>query len=299
MEIVNLRMHNVRKLKPLLLERGVFNNEAYILILNKKYLKGTIKEDKVFKYLDAQDDDKVMAKKTATVMALDSSSYKEIDELVIPDTIVVIGDKITGFGMTLIRNHRNLGIIINDDDERLKTKLRYLKDVGTIIDKVQKQEDEYSLNFGDLNEFNFIVDEDDNVKAVDLDSAYIGSGTPTYTAYYLLKNPYIKQVPEKYQVTRSDLIIPSDNSDLYCYNMILLNAMSGIDMFKIDIPTYYGYTNYLKELGLPADLIRCFNDIYTPAPNINPKDMLDELNGIPEKELKFKTYVKRKKPYME
>ena len=40
-----------------------------------------------------------------------------------------------------------------------------------------------------------------------------------------------------------------------------------------------------------------FNDIYTPAPNINPKDMLDELNNIPEKELKFKTYVKRKRPY--
>ena len=297
MEIVNLRMHNVRKLKPLILERGVLNTESYILVLNKKYIKGKVKEDKVFKYLDAQDDDKVMAKKTATVMALDSSSYKEIGELVIPDTIVVVDERIAGFGMPLIKDHRNLGIIINDDDEKLKTKLRYLKEVGTLIDRVQRQDDEYSLNFGDLNEFNFIVDKDDHVRAVDLDSSYIGSGSPTYTAYYLLKNPYIKQVPEKYQVTRFNQVIPSDNSDLYCYNMILLNAMSGIDMFKKDIPTYYGYTSYLKELGLPSDLIRGFNDIYTPAPNINPKDMLDELNNIPEKELKFKTYVKRKRPY--
>lgn len=297
MEIVNLRMHNVRKLKPLILEKGVFNTESYILILDRKHIKGNIKEDKVFKYLDAQDDDKVMAKKTATVMALDSSSYKEIEELVIPDTLVVVEDRITGFGMPLIKNHRNLGVIVNNRNIKLKTKLKYLKDVGTLIDKVQRQDDEYTLNFGDLNEYNFIIDEDDNVKAVDLDSSYIGSGTPTYTAYYLLKNPYIKEVPEKYRVTRQHQVIPSDNSDLYCYNMILLNAISGVDMFKKDIPTYYAYTSYLKELGIPKELFKCFNDIYTPAQNINPKDMLDELTAIPEKELKYKSFLKRKRPY--
>ena len=297
MEIVNLRMHNVRKLKYLTLEEGVLNTESCILVLNRKHAKGIIQEAKAFKYLDAQDDNKVMAKKTATVMALDASSYKEIDELVIPDTIVVVDGKIAGFGMPLIKDHRNLGIIINNDDVRLRTKLRYLKEIGALIDRVQKQDDEYSINFGDLNEFNFIVGTDDHVRAVDLDSSYIGSGTPTYTAYYLLKNPYIKQVPEKYQITKSNQVIPSDNSDLYCYNMILLYAMSGVDMFKKEIPTYYGYTAYLKELGLPNDLIRCFNDIYTPAPNTNPKDMLDELNNVPEKELRYKTYLKRKRPY--
>lgn len=297
MQIVNLRMHNLRKLKPLILEKGVFNNESYIMILSRRAAKGTIKEDKVFKYLDAQDDDKVMAKKTATVMTLDSSSYREIEELVIPDTIVVVDGKITGYGMPIIKNHRNLGIIVNDDDTKLKTKLRYLKDVGTLIDKVQKQDDEYDLNFGDLNEFNFIIDEDDNIRAVDLDSAYIGTGTPTFTAYYLLKNPYIKQVPEKYRVDRSNQVTPSDNSDLYCYNMIVLNAISGADMFKKDISLYYQYIGYLKDLGIPKDLFRCFIDIYTPAQNINPKDMLDELNEIPEKELKYRTFLKRKRPY--
>ncbi len=297
MEIVNLRMHNIRKLKPLILEKGVFNNESYILLLSRKSVKGNIKEDKVFKYLDAQDDDKVMAKKTATVMALDSSSYREIEELVIPDTAIVVDGRIVGFGMPLIKNHRNLGVIINDDDTKLKTKLKYLKDVGSLIDRVQRQDDEYKLNFGDLNEFNFIIDTDDNIRAVDLDSAYIGTGTPTFTAYYLLKNPYIKQVPEKYHVDRYNQVTPSDNSDLYCFNMILLNAISGQDMFKKDISLYYAYTSYLKDLGVPKDLIKCFNDIYTPAQNMNPKDMLEELNAFPEKDLKYRTFIKRKRLY--
>lgn len=39
MKVVNLRMHQLRALKELVLERGTLNTEALMLILNKKTSK--------------------------------------------------------------------------------------------------------------------------------------------------------------------------------------------------------------------------------------------------------------------
>lgn len=64
--------------------------------------------------------------------------------------------------------------------------------------------------------------------SIDLDSAYLGRGEPLDMAYYLLKNPYIKSLPEKYKTTESEIVIPSSNTDLF--------------------GSYY---HYLKELGMP------------------------------------------------
>ena len=39
-------------------------------------------------------------------------------------------------------------------------------------------------------------------------------------------------MPDKYQYKNSGIIIPNNNSDLYCYNMILLNILSDENMYK-------------------------------------------------------------------
>ena len=60
--------------------------------------------------------------------------------------------------------------------------------MGDIIDKVQRNSNnDNKFQFGDLNEFNFNVDNDDKVKAIDLDNSYLGVGEPLNMAYYLLK----------------------------------------------------------------------------------------------------------------
>ena len=246
MEILNLRMYNLRKLKELPIERGVFNTEALMLILKRNCLKGNIKEDRVFKYLDAQDDDVVMSQKISTVMKLNSNNeYKNIENLVIPDIIVVVNNNIVGFAMPLIRNHKNIGAIINNDNIDTTVKLYYLKEIGNIIDKVHRTDEEhFKLNFGDLNEFNFILDKDNNVKVIDLDSSYTGDSKPVNCAYYLLKNKYLSMVNNKYKTAENGIIIPTDDTDLYCYNMMILNAIAGRSMFKEDIEVYYDYLNY-------------------------------------------------------
>lgn len=296
MEILNLRMYNLRKLKELPIERGVFNTEALMLILKRNCLKGNIKEDRVFKYLDAQDDDVVMSQKISTVMKLNSNNeYKNIENLVIPDIIVVVNNNIVGFAMPLIRNHKNIGAIINNDNIDTTVKLYYLKEIGNIIDKVHHtNEEHFKLNFGDLNEFNFILDKDNNVKVIDLDSSYTGDSKPVNCAYYLLKNKYLSMVNNKYKTAENGIIIPTDDTDLYCYNMMILNAIAGRSMFKEDIEVYYDYLNYLKSMCVDKDLIDSFSRIYVPVENSNPKDYLESIDREKAKLLKFDTFKKRR-----
>ena len=294
MNIKNLRMKQIKKLRELYLEPGVLNTEAYMLVLNRKYSPD--KKERVFKYLDSQEDKDVMSKKLYTITTLDTlDEYKSIKELIIPDSIIYVDGKIAGFACPLVYNHRNLGLIINNPSIPLNIKLAYIKQMGDIIDKVQRNSNnDNKFQFGDLNEFNFIIDNDDKVKAIDLDSSYLGVGEPLNMAYYLLKNEYIKSLPEKYKSSKKGIVIPSDNTDLYCYNMIILNALSKNYLHRVDIQTFYDYLDYIKKLSLPSDLIEAINNIYIPKDNINPKDCLEYIDSSLEKRLEFDTFQKIK-----
>ena len=297
MKIINLRMHQLRNLKELELEPGTFNTEALMLILNKNQAKTKSGGRMLFKYLDAQDDEKVMARKMYTINMLNGSEkYNSINELIIPDHIVVVDGKIAGFALPLIENHKNLGKMLNNEDIALEKKLPYIIQLGNLIDKVQRVHDEsFRMQFGDLNEFNFIIDKNDIVKSVDLDSAYLGQDEPSNSAYYLLKNKYITALKDKYKTTKNGIIIPTDNSDLYCYNMIILNTLAKESVFKVDIPTYYMYLNHLKDIGIDKELVKNFERIYLPVNNKNPKDLLESINSNLEEDMNFKTFKKEYK----
>lgn len=297
MKIINLRMHQLRNLKELELEPGTFNTEALMLILNKNQAKTKSGGRMLFKYLDAQDDEKVMARKMYTINMLNGSEkYNSINELIIPDHIVVVDGKIAGFALPLIENHKNLGKMLNNEDIALEKKLPYIIQLGNLIDKVERVHNEsFRMQFGDLNEFNFIIDKNDKVKSIDLDSAYLGQDEPSNSAYYLLKNKYITALKDKYKTTKNGIIIPTDNSDLYCYNMIILNTLAKESVFKVDIPTYYMYLNHLKDIGIDKELVKNFERIYLPVNNKNPKDLLESINSNLEEDMNFKTFKKEYK----
>lgn len=290
-------MHQLRSLQELPLEKGIFNTEALMLILRKNQAKTKSGGRMLFKYLDAQDDEKTMARKMYTINMLNGSEkYSSIDELIIPDYVVVVDGKIAGFAMPLIEKHKNLGRLLNDENLSLEIKLPYLEKLGEIINKVQRVEDEsFKMQFGDLNEFNFIIDKDDQVKSVDLDSAYLGQDEPANMSYYLLKNKYITDLKDKYKTTSNGIVIPNDNSDLYCYNMILLNTLAKEDIFKKDIPTYYMYLNHLKDVGIDKELIKVFDKIYLPVRNENPTKLLETIDTELEKEIDYKVFQKEYK----
>lgn len=297
MKIINFRMHQLRKLKELQLEKGTLNTEALMLVLDKKKFKTNNGERMLFKYMDAQEDEKVMGRKMYTLNMLNSSiEYKSIDRLIIPDTIVVVDNNIAGFAMPLIEKHRNLGNYINEDSNPFDKKLKYLKSVGKIIDKVERVKNEsFKMNFGDLNEFNFIIDKNDKVKAVDLDSAYVGQDEAPNSAYYLLKNQYLKTMPEKYNMNNHGLIKPNDDSDLYCYNMILLNTLANESMYKKELDIFYKYLSHIKDVGIDNELIKILQGIYLPMNNQNPMDLIDTINPNLKEELSYKVFKKEYK----
>lgn len=294
MKVIFLRMHQLRKLRELKLERGIFNSEALLLILNRQYTKS---QKMVFKFLDSQDDDKVIARKMYTVGMLNScEEYKNIAELVIPEFTVVVDDRIVDFAMEMIESHKNLGKILNDSDVSLSLKIPYLVGIGDIIDKVLKVDSEnVKMQFGDLNEFNFILDEDGNIKVVDLDSAYVGQDEPINPAYYLRKNLYLPYIKDKYRLSQRGELIPNDNTDLFCYNMMILSILAKEDLFNKDMDTFYAYLYHMSDVGVDKCLLDSFTRLYTPADNINPKDMLNGIKPELEKDLDYKVFSKEYK----
>lgn len=293
MNEISLRMHQLRSLKELKLPRGIFNTEALMLILNKKY-KTTDGKRMLLKYIDAQDDEEVMKRKTRVLSYLINSPYKEVEELIIPDHRVLVDSKHAGFAMPLIEKHTNFGKLLHDPKVSFEEKKHYLVELGNLIDKVQRVEAKHKMFFADLNEFNFIIDSDKHLKAIDLDSSYVEGINiiPANMAYYLLKNEYIASIPNKYPSTNDGTIIPNDNSDLYCYNMIILNALSSEKMFKVDIEIYYKYLIYLQQIGVPLELVDTFRAIYEPRNNNNPRDLLEKLPPKIEEKTNIKVFQK-------
>lgn len=295
LETISLRMHQVRRLKELQLSKGVLNSEALMLVLNKKHRTEDGRRI-LFKYLDAQEDEKIMRRKETVLAYLNRSHYKELEELIIPEYVVTVDSEPAGFAMPLIENHQNLGSILNSEEVSWEMKKEYLLELGNLLDKVWRVEDPHPIIFGDLNEYNFIIDEENKLNAIDLDSSYaegLEGVEPSTYAYYLMRNPYLKRVPEKYIKGEYGFIRPNHNSDFYSYCMILLRTLSTIPMHTQPMETYYEYLKYLKELGFSKKFIEIFLNLYTPKQTGNPKEYLEDITQEMAKAASITNFQKR------
>lgn len=274
MEILSLSQKQLDKLKKLPLPNGVFNDESEIYIMDNRKCLG--KEKLLLKKLFITKGDCIANKLYNISLLGDNKDKIGIDELVIPNYLVAIKRKIEAFTVPLIEGE-NLGIIINNPKISNEKKLDYLYKVGRLIKKTQKLEDKgIKFNFGDLHEYNFMVGKDDKTYAIDLDGSYLNTANPQ-PSKYLIENPNLGLFPTKYIGTVYGLIFPDNNSDLLCYNMMLLNTIGRSKVSKMNIATYYEYINYLKSLGFGSDIIESFNRVYSTADNINPCEYLDQI----------------------
>ena len=82
----------------------------------------------------------------------------------------------------------------------------------------------------------------------------------------------------KYKIDENGDIIPSRDSDLYCYITMFLNTISGVNMYHLSINDFYCYINYLDIIGINPDLIYSLERIYSDAPNENILPYLDEVD---------------------
>ncbi len=191
----------------------------------------------------------------------------EIKELVLPDKLAIIDGEIVGYTMPFIEKSKNLQTILNSDIS-LEDKLTYLRQIGTILEKIKNIKDfPYDFHIGDLHEGNFLIDSKNLLRVVDLDSTYISNNKP-FDAKYLSSNKILGCLPHKYMIDKDEeKIIPSINSDLYCYVMVVLNTISKVNMSKVSIHNFYRYINYLEDIGINKDMIYAVEKIYHSGDN--------------------------------
>ena len=98
-----------------------------------------------------------------------------------------------------------------------------------------------------------------------MDSCRIDDNNP-FIAKYLCPYSQVDLCPEKYIQSTSKnsnaYIIPNENSDLYCYNVMILNYIYQDNITKLDISEFYNYLSYLTSIGFPHELVDSFYKLF-------------------------------------
>lgn len=282
MEVIELRtltltQQQVNRLKKLPLESEISNKES-IIYQTDTLPKHKIERNTLFKYLHIKDKESMANKLYTVSMLSDYEATLNIKELVIPRQLVSVNGQAVGFTVPQIKDATNLGVILHDPKIPKEKKLELLRKVGELLNKTENLE-KYGIHFyfNDLHEYNFLIDnKTEDLYAIDLDSAALNSEYPL-ASYYMYSNPNLGVAPNKYKANVFGLTYPDHNSDLFCYNMIVLDTIAGYQVSLLPLEEFYEYTSYLRDLGFGQNLIDAFNSVYTPADNKNVANFLDEV----------------------
>lgn len=220
-------------------------------------------------------DEKRVTRKINTIEALQDSELSTYEELIIPDELVLIGGVKSGFTIKEVVDSTNLYTFLRSKEVSDQDKILVLKKIGELLKKIQNQSQEFY--FGDLQEFNFLVDKDNNIHVVDLDSSAVSRKKPLETKYIIIDKK-THSVP-KYKVNSAGRCYPNYNIDNFCYNTMILNYLAGRDTHCLSFEEYYKYMDYLDYCGIPREMIDIFDNHYSNKDNESVVDYLDELRS--------------------
>ena len=173
-----------------------------------------------------------------------------------------------------------------DSDVSIDLKINALKKVGNILEKmkelrIKNQMPDFFIN--DLHEKNFIVNLDSKeVSVVDLDSCSIDGNLKFGSKYlsYLTPLDGFKKYKKVETFTCGADYIPSMDTDLYCYIIMVLNFLSNIDFHKLSVEEANKYFEYLSNIGLNKELLDNISKIYSEDKNVNIADSLDYIKEV-------------------
>lgn len=206
------------------------------------------------------------------------NTLSTIKELVLPDSLVIAGGEIVGYSMHFIDKNTNLLNYLRSYSISLEDKIKYLKDIGTVLEEIKNLKNfPYTFSLGDMHEANFIIDCKGNLKVVDIDSSYISNNEP-FPSKYLSLNPLLKDLSYKYITNDKGDIIPSSNTDIYSYIIIILNTLSNSEIYKLNINDFFRYMNYLEDIGISRDFLFTIERIYQSGDNKSPLEHLDKID---------------------
>lgn len=277
------------RLKPYVLDKAVANSEGSLFTI--EYGKNWDNRQKLLKKLYI-DEGEYFGNKLLTVNTL-IDHHEEIEHMpmVIPERIGVVNNQVSAIIFPFIEDSVNLLMVLRNYKVPMEVKVNLLKQVGTLIEGMRHVNVlDQPIYLGDLHEGNFILDKNGVVKAVDLDSCKIGYNAPFPSRYLRMANAQLRKLPNKYPMIedRTASLLPGDtqkpyineinyNTELFCYNMMVMNTLANGPINEYDDETFYTYLQYAKSKGLSDDLMDCFSRLYVNAANQSPLRILDQI----------------------
>ncbi len=288
MKKINLTKKQLHQLKRLKFNDDIMPMESILYIFNKNEL--------IKLYIDYTfgDIDSLEERKIRINNLIEFVNNENIPELLVPKKLVKIDKQFAGLLLPKI-NGQNASVYLKSSIIPLNIKIQILKQIGTILEKIKNTNPNYNAAFADVHDDNFMVSGLD-IKNIDKSSVYTTAididgmkllDFDGNSNSYFYNNNNLKSL-DKYETNPFGMILPSTNTDIFCFIMMILELISGDKeiCFK-SINEFKKYLDYLDKLGFNTKLLESFASIYkNDTPNITPLPYLDTISFLPEKTLK-------------
>jgi len=292
MEVTEFTNYKFKKMEKFHLDPKITSTECQMYFLpTKEKWENKLKLFKRF-YITAGES---FSNKLFTLNELiDNREEFNIDNLVFPDEIIAIGGEVCGYMMPYIESE-NLALILHNPSVESSVKIDLLRQVGKILKSVSNiNANLKQFYLADVNENNFVVDRDNVVHAVDLDSCKIGNNLPFPSRYIHSIGNKPNLLTNKYKKNNQGVYIPDNNTEMACYNIMVLNTIASGRVDRLSIDEYYYYLEYLKAIGYDYEVIDYFSSVYSADLAKNPAEILDFIPEItPRSSLKVYEWSRR------
>ena len=207
-----------------------------------------------------------------TVKILNNNKNCFSDNFVLPLELVKYKEELIGFTTKEIKNSLTLEEILKSKISH-QEKIYYLKKLGNILRECDEIRKHLDFALTDLHEENVLTDLSD-IYLIDLDSVKLKDNLIKPARY--MGPTSLASNTNKYE-NKKGFIIPSRETEIYNYIIIILNYILKIDVAYISINDYQNKLDYLNHLKFNQELIDIFSKIVSNENNINPDYLLDTI----------------------
>ena len=258
---ISISKNELEKLNHLNIHRRVISTEAELYEFNCKR--------QVMKHFYCFNNNKY----NTITQLLQMKNKVRIKELELPNSLVKIDNVFEGCKLNKV-NGTNLSLVLANRKINVRKKIDYLKKIGSVLEKMREYRNisEYkSFYINDLHEDNCLIDDNNQLHIIDMDSCKINKDD-WYPSKYLCELRGSKL--DKYK----DYAINQD-TDYYCYSVMILNYLLKYKVQDLSRDEFHQYLEYLYKIGFNYNLINTFSKLYMNCPNENPYKLLDTIDN--------------------
>lgn len=136
------------------------------------------------------------------------------------------------------------------------------------------------------------------INVVDMDSCKINGNKPFVSKYLTPLSPIV-DMPSKYKINTEEqfpgYIVADRNSDLYCYNIMVLNFLYKDRITRLSREAFFLYLEYLIHIGLPFEFVSKVAKIYEYADNENIGEYLGYIDDKILKKSRKEVFLRQEK----